>query len=64
VRAAFGGTLATQFDTVNGTKYVQVLYPLADQTSLNTLRKIAMRTARAHRHLGDIASCRTIRSRR
>ena len=28
VRAAFGGTLATQFDTDNGTKYVQVLYPM------------------------------------
>ena len=34
IRAAFGGTLATQFDTSRGTKYVQVLYPRAYQTSL------------------------------
>ena len=57
VRAAFGGTLATQFDTNNGTKYVQVLYPIADQTSLHTLDSIALRTGSgAIVHLGDIAS--------
>ncbi|HYZ16506.1 MAG TPA: efflux RND transporter permease subunit, partial [Candidatus Acidoferrum sp.] len=56
VRAAFGGTLATQFDTTNGTKYVQVLYPRRDQTSLATLRAIALRTrGGALIHLGDIA---------
>jgi HAE1 family hydrophobic/amphiphilic exporter-1 len=56
VRSAFGGTLPTEFDTVNGTKYVQVLYPLADQTSLNTLRKIALRTRSGSVvYLGDIA---------
>jgi HAE1 family hydrophobic/amphiphilic exporter-1 len=56
VRAAFGGTLATQFDTVNGTKYVQVLYPIADQTSLNTLQNITLRSGTgAIVHLGDIA---------
>ena len=56
VRAAFGGTLATQFDTVNGTKYVQVLYPIADQTSLKTLESIALRSGSgAIVHLGDIA---------
>ncbi len=56
VRAAFGGTLATQFDTSNGTKYVQVLYPRADQTSLATLRAIALRTRTGSIvHLGDIA---------
>jgi len=56
VRAAFGGTLATQFDTVNGTKYVQVLYPIADQTSLKTLESIALRSnTGAIVHLGDIA---------
>ncbi|HEX3550926.1 MAG TPA: efflux RND transporter permease subunit [Candidatus Elarobacter sp.] len=56
VRAAFGGTLATQFDTNNGTKYVQVLYPRADQTSLATLRAIALRSRTgAIVHLGDIA---------
>ncbi len=56
VRAAFGGTLATQFDTVNGTKYVQVLYPMADQTSLATLRNIALRNRGGQVvHLGDVA---------
>ncbi|MGP6155968.1 MAG: efflux RND transporter permease subunit, partial [Vulcanimicrobiaceae bacterium] len=56
VRAAFGGTLATQFDTVNGTKYVQVLYPQADQTSLATLRAIALRNRSGRLvHLGDVA---------
>jgi HAE1 family hydrophobic/amphiphilic exporter-1 len=57
VRAAFGGTLATQFDTNNGTKYVQVLYPIADQTSLKTLDSITLRSGTgAIVHLGDIAT--------
>ena len=56
VRAAFGGTLATQFDTVNGTKYVQVLYPLSDDTSLDTLRSITLRNRAGQIvHLGDVA---------
>jgi HAE1 family hydrophobic/amphiphilic exporter-1 len=56
VRAAFGGTLATQFDTDNGTKYVQVLYPLADQRGMNTLTSIALRSGSGQIvHLGDIA---------
>jgi HAE1 family hydrophobic/amphiphilic exporter-1 len=56
VKAAFGGALATQFDGVNGTKYVQVLYPLKDQTSLATLRAITLRTQTgAMVHLGDVA---------
>jgi hydrophobic/amphiphilic exporter-1 (mainly G- bacteria), HAE1 family len=56
VRAAFGGTLATQFDTDTGTKYVQVLYPRADQTSLATLRAITLRSRTgAIVHLGDVA---------
>jgi HAE1 family hydrophobic/amphiphilic exporter-1 len=56
VRAAFGGTLATQFDTDNGTKYVQVLYPAADQRGMNTLTSITLRSGSgAIVHLGDIA---------
>jgi HAE1 family hydrophobic/amphiphilic exporter-1 len=56
VRAAFGGTLATQFDTDNGSKYVQVLYPIADQTSLAILRQITLRTRGSQIvHLGDVA---------
>jgi len=56
VKAAYGGALATQFDSANGTKYVQVLYPLADQTSLRTLRSITLRSLTgAIVHLEDIA---------
>ena len=56
VKAAFGGTLATQFDSDNGTKYVQVLYPLADQTGIGTLKAIALRSrSGAIVHLGDVA---------
>ena len=56
VRAAFAGTLATQFDTDNGTKYVQVLYPTADQTNETVLKQIALRTrSGAIVHLGDVA---------
>jgi HAE1 family hydrophobic/amphiphilic exporter-1 len=56
VRAAFGGTLATQFDTDNGSKYVQVLYPVADQTSVDILRRITLRTRGGQIvHLGDVA---------
>jgi HAE1 family hydrophobic/amphiphilic exporter-1 len=56
VKAAFGGTLATQFDGPNGTKYVQVLYPLADQTSIATLKAIALRSRTgAIVHLSDVA---------
>jgi multidrug efflux pump subunit AcrB len=57
VRAAFGGTLATQFDTVNGTKYVQVLYPQSYASSQANLRNIAIRNSNGKLiHLGDIAS--------
>jgi len=56
VRAAFGGTLATQFDTVNGTKYVQVLYPQSYAGSEANLRNIAIRTSGGNLiHLSDIA---------
>ena len=44
IRAAFGGTLATQFDTARGTKYVQVLYPQTYQTSLAAVSAIPVRT--------------------
>ncbi len=59
VRAAFGGTLATQFDTSNGTgtKYVQVLYPMADQTKLATLTNLPIRTLNGQIvRLGDFAT--------
>jgi HAE1 family hydrophobic/amphiphilic exporter-1 len=57
VRAAFGGTLATQFDTVNGTKYVQVLYPMSYAYSEANLRDIPIRASNGNKiHLSDIAS--------
>ncbi len=56
VRAAFGGTLATQFDTVNGTKYVQVLYPQSFEESEANLRNVAIRTTSGNIvHLSDVA---------
>ncbi|MGD1065701.1 MAG: efflux RND transporter permease subunit [Vulcanimicrobiaceae bacterium] len=59
VRAAFGGTLATQFDTTNGTgtKYVQVLYPMADQYKIATLTNLPVRALNGEIvHLGDFAT--------
>ncbi|MBD5655603.1 MAG: efflux RND transporter permease subunit, partial [Candidatus Eremiobacteraeota bacterium] len=57
VRAAFGGTLATQFDTVNGTKYVQVLYPQSFAGSEANLRNVAIRNSSGSLiHLSDIAT--------
>jgi HAE1 family hydrophobic/amphiphilic exporter-1 len=56
IRAAFGGTLATQIQTSHGIKYVQVLYPAAFQTSLATLLAIPLRTnSGSIIHLADIA---------
>jgi HAE1 family hydrophobic/amphiphilic exporter-1 len=59
IRAAFGGTLATQFDTTNGTgtKYVQVLYPMADQYQLSTLTNLPIRALNGQIvRLGDFAT--------
>ena len=56
IRAAFGGTLATQFNTSRGTKYVQVLYPRAFQTSLTTIAEIPIRSLGGSIvHVGDVA---------
>ena len=57
IRAAYGGTLATQFDTSRGTKYVQVIYPPAFQTSLRTVSEIPLRSNRGGlTYIGDIAT--------
>ena len=45
VRAAFGGTLATQFPTADGLKDVQVIYPQAEQVSLAGIASIPIRAA-------------------
>jgi HAE1 family hydrophobic/amphiphilic exporter-1 len=56
IRAAFGGTLATQFTTSRGTKYVQVLYPRSFQTSLGALSRIPVRTLGGTlAYVGDVA---------
>ncbi|MFY9719578.1 MAG: efflux RND transporter permease subunit, partial [Candidatus Cybelea sp.] len=56
IRAAFGGTLATQFNTTRGTKYVQVLYPRVFQTSLATVSAIFVRSLGGSlAHVGDVA---------
>lgn len=57
IRAAFGGTLATQFNTARGTKYVQVLYPRAFQTSLSQVSAIPVRTIGGSlTYIGDVAN--------
>jgi len=57
IRAAFGGTQATQFATANGTEYVQVLYPQSADTSIRTLMNLPIRSASGKIvHLGDIAA--------
>ena len=45
VRAAMGGAIATQFESVNGLKDVQVIYPLQDRTSLDEIRNIQVRAS-------------------
>ncbi|MGC2408276.1 MAG: efflux RND transporter permease subunit, partial [Candidatus Cybelea sp.] len=56
IRAAFGGTLATQFNTSRGTKYVQVIYPRAFQTTLRTVSEIPLRSnGGGLTYIGDVA---------
>ncbi|MBV8596161.1 MAG: efflux RND transporter permease subunit [Candidatus Eremiobacteraeota bacterium] len=43
VRAAMGGVVATQFESANGLKDVYVVFPFADQTSLDQVRNIQVR---------------------
>jgi HAE1 family hydrophobic/amphiphilic exporter-1 len=55
--AAFGGDVATQFETTAGLEQVQIIYPSEDQTSLETLRNLPLRASNgAIVHLGDIAN--------
>ncbi|MGH7709468.1 MAG: efflux RND transporter permease subunit [Vulcanimicrobiaceae bacterium] len=55
VRASFGGALAAQIATQNGTKYVQVAYPQSDQTSLAAIAAIPVRARNGSIvHVGDI----------
>ena len=56
IRAAFGGALATQFESPDGLKDVQVIYPVSRQTSLKEVPAIPIRTNNGTIiHVGDIA---------
>ena len=55
--AAFGGDVATQFETVAGLEQVQVIYPLDAQHTLDSLRAVPLRSKTGQIvHLGDIAT--------
>jgi len=54
--AAFGGDVVTQFETPQGLEEVQVIYPLADQHELDSLKALPVRAAGGGIvHLGDFA---------
>jgi len=55
--AAFGGAIATQFNTVDGLEQVQVIYPIEDQRSLSSIAAVPVRaTNGAIVHLGDFST--------
>jgi len=55
-RAAFGGDIATQFETNDGVEQVQVIYPLGDQRSLSEFGRIPIRSTTGQIvHLGDFS---------
>jgi HAE1 family hydrophobic/amphiphilic exporter-1 len=55
-RAAFGGAIATQFETPDGLEQVQIIYPRQLQTSLNELANVPVRSNTGQIvHLGDFA---------
>ncbi len=55
--AAFGGNVATQFETTSGLEQVQVIYPISDQTSLENLAAIPIRSNDGNIvHLGDFST--------
>ncbi len=52
--AAFGGAIATQFETAQGLEQVQLMYPLADQHNLAEIAAIPVRASNGNIvHLGD-----------
>ncbi len=54
--AAFGGNVATQFETTSGLEQVQVIYPQSYQTNLDVLKSVAVRSSSGGIvYLGDIA---------
>lgn len=56
IRAAFGGVRATQFQTQDGLKDIQVTYPLAYQHTVNQLQDIQVRSNTGQLlRVGDLA---------
>ncbi len=56
-RSAFGGAIATQFETTDGLEQVQVIYPLQNQTDVSELAAIPIRAQNGQIvHLGDFTS--------
>ncbi len=55
--AAFGGDVVTQFETPQGLEEVQVIYPLTEQTELDSIANIPIRANNGSIvHLSDIAT--------
>jgi len=55
--AAFGGNVATQFETTAGLEEVQIIYPPSYQMNVDQLRSIPIRTGSGGiAYLGDIAT--------
>ena len=55
-RAAFGGAIATQFETADGLEQVMVIYPVELQTRLSELANVPIRTNTGQIvHLGDFS---------
>jgi HAE1 family hydrophobic/amphiphilic exporter-1 len=58
--AAFGGAVATSFETPQGLEQVQIIYPLAYQHELDSLSGMPLRSqSGAIVHLGDFATFRS-----
>jgi HAE1 family hydrophobic/amphiphilic exporter-1 len=58
-RAAFGGAIATQFETPDGLEQVQVIYPAEDQADVTALATIPVRANNGSIvHLGDFSALR------
>ncbi len=56
VGAAFGGNVATQFETTAGLEQVQAIYPQSYQTSIDKLKSVTVRSSNGGIvYLGDIA---------
>jgi HAE1 family hydrophobic/amphiphilic exporter-1 len=60
VRAAFGGALPTQIEDPRGLLYVEEIYPISGQHTLQSIRDIPLRTITGNNevHVGDIATLR------